>query len=94
VGKVFLIAEELQRLGWSKSQLASQRKRAAGKLALAARLRRETTMPLKWGAARVRLGTPKSANCKLHLWMKENQKPGADTFKAAVAQGDPIVNTN
>src|ERR1035437_5069146 len=42
-----IIVEELQRLGWSESELASQRKSAAGKLALAARLRRETTMPLK-----------------------------------------------
>ena len=82
-------AEELQRLGWSESELASHRKSAAGKLALAARLRRETTMPLKWIAARVRLGTSKSANSKLHLWMKENQKPGADAVMAPVATGSP-----
>ena len=84
-----IIAEELQRLGWSESELASHRKSAAGKLALAARLRRETTMPLKWIAARVRLGTSKSANSKLHLWMKENQKPGADAVMASVATGSP-----
>jgi hypothetical protein len=35
-------------------------------------------MPIKWIAARVRLGTSKSANSKLHLWMKESEKPGAD----------------
>jgi hypothetical protein len=50
--------------------LISQRKKAAGKLDLAARLRRETTMPLKWIAARVHLGTSWSANGKLHQWMK------------------------
>jgi len=79
-----IIVEELQRLGWSESELASQRKSAAGKLALAARLRRETTMPLKWIAARVCLGTSKSANSKLHIWMKENKKPGADAVMASV----------
>ena len=79
-----IIVEELQRLGWSESELASQRKSAAGKLALAARLRRETTMPLKWIAARACLGTSKSANSKLHIWMKENKKPGADAVMASV----------
>jgi len=81
-----IIAEELQRLGWTESQLASQRKSAAGKLALAARLRRETTLPLKWIAARVGLGTSKSANSKLHLWMKENQRPGGG---AVMVSGEP-----
>ncbi len=79
-----IIAEELQRLGWSESQLAAQRKSAAGKLVLAARLRQETTMPLKWIAARVGLGTSKSANSKLHRWMKENQNPGLKAMMASV----------
>jgi len=79
-----IIGEELPRLGWTEAELASQRKSAPGKLALAARLRRETTLPLKWIAARVRLGTSKSANSKLHLWMKENKKPGAEAVMASV----------
>ena len=79
-----IMAEELQRLGWTESELVLQRKSAAGKLALAARLGRETTMPLKWIAARVRLGTSKSANSKLHNWMKENPKAGADAAMASV----------
>ena len=86
----------------------SQPKRAAGKLALAARLRRafaaptlaareatlrrgrlrprrrETTMPLKWIAARVQLGTSKSANCNVHRWMKANPKPVAEATIASV----------
>jgi hypothetical protein len=44
-----------------------------GKLALAARLRKETTLPLKWIAGRVGLGTS-SANTKLHLWMQAGGK--------------------
>ncbi len=67
-----IIEEELQRLGWSESDLSGQPKSAAAKLAPAARLRRETTMPLKWIAARVNLGSSKSANAKLHRWLKTN----------------------
>ena len=45
------------------------RKNDPGKLAIAARLRRETTLPLKAIAARVGLGTSKAANAKLHRYM-------------------------
>jgi len=62
-----VIAEELKRLGWTEADLMSQRKNAPGKLDLAARLRRETTMSLRWIATRVHLGTSKSANGKLHV---------------------------
>ena len=70
-----IIAEELRRLGWQESELAERRKTDPGKLALAARLRRETTLPLKWIAARVRLGTSKSANKNLHQWMQAARNP-------------------
>jgi hypothetical protein len=40
-----IIAEELTRLGWTESDLSSKRKNDPGKLALAARLRKETTQP-------------------------------------------------
>ena len=45
-----MIAEELRCLGRKESDLARRRKSNPGKLALAARLRTETTMPLKWNA--------------------------------------------
>ena len=79
-----IIAEELGRLGWGESDLVTRRKSAPGKLALAARLRRETTLPLKWIAARMHLGTSKSANSNLHLWMKEHKPsvPEATTVSA------------
>ena len=35
----------------------------------------KTTLPLKWITARVRLGTSKSANAKLHLWMRSHPEP-------------------
>jgi hypothetical protein len=37
-----------------------------GKLAVAARLRSETTLPIKWIAARVQIGTAKGAKSVLH----------------------------
>jgi len=40
------------------------------RLAIAARLRQETTLSLKHIAERVHLGTSKSANARLHEWMK------------------------
>jgi len=79
-----IIAEELRRLGWKESDLASRRKSDPGKLALAARLRKETTLPLKWIAGRVRLGTSKGANAKLHLWMQANMEPASMRERAAI----------
>jgi hypothetical protein len=54
--------------------LAAAAERAKGhpdKLALAARLRRETTLSIKAIAARLHLGASKSANARLHRWMKQ-----------------------
>jgi len=49
-----------------------RRKSDPGKLALAARVRRETTLPLKAIAALAHLGTSKSANARLNEWMHGN----------------------
>ena len=65
-----IIAEELQRIGWSESELAIRRKSDPAKLAIAARLRKETTLTLKAIAERLHLGTSKSANARLHKWMR------------------------
>ena len=67
-----IIGEELRRLGWKETDLSCRRKNDPGKLALAARLRRETTLSLKSITARVGLGSSKSANTKLHVWMRAN----------------------
>ena len=65
-----IIGEELQRLGWSQEELAARRKGDPGKMAMAARLRRETTLTIKAIAERLHLGTSKSANMRLHGWMR------------------------
>ena len=63
-----LVAEEPEKLGWVEDNLARRRKSGAGKLAIAARLRREATLTLKAIAVRLSLGSPKSANARLREW--------------------------
>ena len=50
--------------------LLSRRKRDPAKLGIAARLRRETTLPIKAIARRMHLGTSKSANIRWHVAMR------------------------
>jgi hypothetical protein len=69
-----IIGEEMRRMGWKETVLATLRKSDPGKLAIAARLRRETTLPVKWIAKRLWLGTSKSANSKLHQWMRAGEE--------------------
>ena len=64
-----IVSEELGRLGWKETDLKARRKNDPAKLAIAARLRKETTLPIKVIAARMHLGTSKSANSTLHKWM-------------------------
>ena len=61
-----IIAQELQRRGWRQEDLLSRRKSDPDKLAIAARLRRETTLWIKAIAARAHLGTSQAANATLH----------------------------
>ena len=56
-----------------EAESARRRKSDPGKLAIAARVRRETTLPVRWIAARLRLGTRESANTLLIKWMRENK---------------------
>lgn len=65
-----IMGEELKRNGWAEADLAARRKNDPVKLEIAARLRRETTLPLKAIAQRVKLGTSKAANARLHDHMK------------------------
>ena len=43
-----IVMEEMKRLGWGKGDLQRRRKGDKGKVTMARRLRRETTMSLKW----------------------------------------------
>ena len=61
-----IISEELLSLGWKESDLTTCNRSDRGKLAIAARLRSETTLPMKWIAARVHIATAKDAKTVLH----------------------------
>ena len=67
-----IIHQELATLGWSNTTLNSRPKNDPAKLAIAARLRRETTLTTKDIAVRLQLGTSKSATTALHRWMRNN----------------------
>jgi hypothetical protein len=55
-----LLKAELVKLGWGSSELESHRKGDPDKVRIAARLRSETTMTLKWIADHLRMGTASS----------------------------------
>jgi putative transposase len=72
-----IIAAELRRRGWQERDLANRRKNDPDKLALGNLLRRQTTLSIKWIAARLRLGTSKGANANLHRWRQSHREsPG------------------
>ena len=52
-----LVAEHWQRLGWPAAEVAKRRKGDPEKVALARRLRAETTMTLKWIANELHMGS-------------------------------------
>ncbi|MSU37149.1 MAG: transposase [Pedosphaera sp.] len=52
-----LVKEEMQRMKWKESELPKVTKGDKRKVAIAARLRRETTMTLKWIADRLAMGS-------------------------------------
>ena len=59
-----LVAEELRRRKWEEEDLPRRRKGDRDKVKIALRLRRETTMTLKWIAQRLDMGTwTNVANC-------------------------------
>jgi putative transposase len=68
-----IIAEELNRRRWTERDLEQSAKSEPEKLALAARLRRETTLTLPLIAARLHMGTWKSLNAKLHRWKRASE---------------------
>ncbi len=78
-----IISEELARLGWSEADLSLRRKSDPAKLALAARLRSDTTLTIRAIASRLKLGKPQGARSNLHKWMR------AQALQAAEGQGSP-----
>ena len=65
----------LKQRGWTESDLRRRRKSDREKLAMAARLRTETTLTIKRIAELLGLGTSKGANTNLHRWMRDHPRP-------------------
>lgn len=64
-----IIAEELGRLQWAPRDLSARQRSDPAKLALAARLRQETTLSVKQIAERLHVGKIKGARTNLHKFM-------------------------
>ena len=69
-----IIAEELKRLKWKEAALKEAPKTLREKLAMAGRLRRETTLTIRQIARRLHLGSWKSLNTRLYLAGKQSAK--------------------
>ena len=73
-----IIVEELAHRGWQESEWATGRRSEPGKLAIAARLRSGTTLPIKWIAGRVQIGAAEGAKSVLpHLAQSQDQRKTA-----------------
>ena len=66
-----IVAEELTRLGWKEEDLERRRKNDPGKLAIAARLRKETVLTIRSISAFLHLGSYNTAATNLRTWMHE-----------------------
>ena len=61
-----IVRSEMDQAGWTEEDLKQRRKGDLWKVRLAARLRSETTMPLKWIAERLKMGSWKHLNGRLY----------------------------
>jgi hypothetical protein len=59
---------------FEETEFKERPKKDAAKMALAARLRRETTLTISEIAQRLHMGSRKSLSGKLHQWRKPNEK--------------------
>jgi len=69
-----MVREELKRRGWDKRTLRKRRKGDPDKVAIARRLRGETTMTLAWVADRLQMGTKTHLAFLLYRQERRNKK--------------------
>ncbi len=69
-----IIAEEFKRRRWKAVELRDRAKGDAEKVAVAARLRRETTMTAEWIAERLEMGSRGYLNALLYRWRKSGRQ--------------------
>ena len=80
-----IIAEELKRGRWQEADLKTRPKGDPVKLALAARLRAETTMTVGWIAERLAMGTRGYLN---HLLYRRRKQGGESSISRTDPAGD------
>lgn len=69
-----IVREELRRRKWQESHLAKLAKGDPAKVFIAARLREETLVTVKWIAARLCMGTFSYVNNRLYRWRKKHRR--------------------
>jgi len=74
----------------NENDLLVRLKKNPGKLAMAARIRNETTLLLKRIAARLQLRTAKSARAIFHQWMQHHEKSPPKPSPCAQLQFQPL----
>jgi hypothetical protein len=72
-----ILAEKWRGWGWTEEELGRVRQNARGKMAIAARWRRATTLTLKWLAVRIGLEMSQSAKAKVHQWLRNHPNPSS-----------------
>lgn len=70
-----IVCEELKRLDWPEDKLETLPKGDSSKIVIARRLRRETTMTIRWIAERLRMGTKEHLTHLLY-WQKRLESGG------------------
>ena len=75
-----MVLAELKRRRWTEAELGRRAKGDAGKVAMAARLRAESAVTVRWIAERLRMGAPGYVNHLLYRWRKA-RKGGYDNIK-------------
>jgi REP-associated tyrosine transposase len=68
-----IVEQELKRRRWKEEDLKARRKGDKNKVAMAARLRKETTMTLKWIAEHLRMGSWNNVSNRLAATRKKRQ---------------------
>ncbi len=70
-----IVRAELAKAGWTEQELGTRSKGDPVKVAVAARLRQETTVTLKWISKRLQIGAWTHLNKRLYEQRKSNERP-------------------
>ena len=89
-----IVAEELKRRKWDAGTLAERRKGDPGKIAIARRLREETTMTLAWIAERLKVGTKTHLAHLLYWQHRQERERGRERGSIVLERGRSIVLTS